>query len=302
MDLTDPQQLHGYTYGNNNPVALADPSGLAYEECSTGQYTCRIGGGGGVIDVTPNPDWDGDGSGGGGGGGGDQTDGGSADNAGDPGPATDGPTAEEIARAKAIQDKTVMDVAVELGFEAIKDIIGYNDLMGCVNDRDAWACTNLVVGLVPWGKVFAVVKVVTAIVVGAIAFYKAYKGAKAVLKVAKAARAARVARDTQRSAALARFENAAQTRAEPNATVRDLKSLTEGNASEGPKARSAASRSDEELLDSVFQPKDGVHMSKYPGSNELGDGNHRRNELMRRADDPGSSITWETPIYIRETS
>ncbi|MCX4674732.1 polymorphic toxin-type HINT domain-containing protein [Streptomyces sp. NBC_01433] len=28
MDLTDPQQAHGYTYANNNPVAFSDPSGL----------------------------------------------------------------------------------------------------------------------------------------------------------------------------------------------------------------------------------------------------------------------------------
>ncbi|MGY4739514.1 polymorphic toxin-type HINT domain-containing protein [Streptomyces sp. ATMOS53] len=28
MDLTDPQQAHGYTYASNNPVALSDPSGL----------------------------------------------------------------------------------------------------------------------------------------------------------------------------------------------------------------------------------------------------------------------------------
>ncbi|WP_189765810.1 polymorphic toxin type 43 domain-containing protein [Streptomyces xanthochromogenes] len=28
MDLKDPQQAHGYTYGNNNPLAYADPTGL----------------------------------------------------------------------------------------------------------------------------------------------------------------------------------------------------------------------------------------------------------------------------------
>ncbi|MFJ6570663.1 polymorphic toxin-type HINT domain-containing protein [Streptomyces sp. NPDC091292] len=28
MDLTDPQQSHGYTYANNNPVTLSDPTGL----------------------------------------------------------------------------------------------------------------------------------------------------------------------------------------------------------------------------------------------------------------------------------
>lgn len=28
LDLSDPQQMHGYTYGNNNPVVYADPTGL----------------------------------------------------------------------------------------------------------------------------------------------------------------------------------------------------------------------------------------------------------------------------------
>ncbi|MGI5146327.1 polymorphic toxin-type HINT domain-containing protein [Plantactinospora sp. CA-294935] len=28
MDLTDPQQIHGYTYANNNPITLSDPDGL----------------------------------------------------------------------------------------------------------------------------------------------------------------------------------------------------------------------------------------------------------------------------------
>ncbi|WP_412078178.1 polymorphic toxin-type HINT domain-containing protein [Streptomyces xanthophaeus] len=32
MDLTDPQQLHGYTYSNSNPFTYSDPSGLRYYE------------------------------------------------------------------------------------------------------------------------------------------------------------------------------------------------------------------------------------------------------------------------------
>ncbi|MFD0443250.1 RHS repeat-associated core domain-containing protein [Streptomyces indonesiensis] len=28
MDLTDPQQIHGYSYGNNNPATYSDPNGL----------------------------------------------------------------------------------------------------------------------------------------------------------------------------------------------------------------------------------------------------------------------------------
>ncbi|MER7759869.1 polymorphic toxin-type HINT domain-containing protein [Streptomyces sp. NPDC097619] len=33
LDLADPQQSHGYTYGNNNPVSMADPEGLAPDDC-----------------------------------------------------------------------------------------------------------------------------------------------------------------------------------------------------------------------------------------------------------------------------
>ncbi|EHR62585.1 RHS repeat-associated core domain-containing protein [Saccharomonospora cyanea] len=30
MDLTDPQQMHGYTYSNNSPITYSDPSGLFF--------------------------------------------------------------------------------------------------------------------------------------------------------------------------------------------------------------------------------------------------------------------------------
>ncbi|WP_079100748.1 polymorphic toxin-type HINT domain-containing protein [Streptomyces sp. Root55] len=34
MDLTNPQQINGYTYGNNNPLTFSDPSGLYCDGCS----------------------------------------------------------------------------------------------------------------------------------------------------------------------------------------------------------------------------------------------------------------------------
>ncbi|MFB7900516.1 RHS repeat domain-containing protein, partial [Streptomyces xiamenensis] len=36
MDLTDPQQIHGYAYGNNNPLAFSDPTGLLSSSCPGG--------------------------------------------------------------------------------------------------------------------------------------------------------------------------------------------------------------------------------------------------------------------------
>ncbi|SDN04401.1 HYD1 signature containing ADP-ribosyltransferase family protein [Allokutzneria albata] len=33
MDLTDPQQMHGYAYANNSPITLSDPTGLLAQMC-----------------------------------------------------------------------------------------------------------------------------------------------------------------------------------------------------------------------------------------------------------------------------
>ncbi|WP_189129998.1 polymorphic toxin-type HINT domain-containing protein [Wenjunlia tyrosinilytica] len=42
MDLSDPQQINGYTYGNNNPLSFSDPSGMMFPECS-GSWVCKDG-------------------------------------------------------------------------------------------------------------------------------------------------------------------------------------------------------------------------------------------------------------------
>ncbi|MDW6064395.1 RHS repeat-associated core domain-containing protein [Streptomyces sp. FXJ1.4098] len=37
MDLTDPQQINGYTYANNTPVTMSDPTGTCPEEACQGR-------------------------------------------------------------------------------------------------------------------------------------------------------------------------------------------------------------------------------------------------------------------------
>ncbi|WDV31034.1 RHS repeat-associated core domain-containing protein [Streptomyces sp. AD16] len=44
LDLTDTQQIHGYTYANNSPITFSDPSGLRPEgACGGSSSQCNGG-------------------------------------------------------------------------------------------------------------------------------------------------------------------------------------------------------------------------------------------------------------------
>jgi hypothetical protein len=47
-------------------------------------------------------------------------------------------------------NKSITDVALELGWAALKDFVGWNDLMGCL-DADVAGCAVLPVGILPVG-------------------------------------------------------------------------------------------------------------------------------------------------------
>jgi RHS repeat-associated protein len=197
MDLSDPQQIHGYSYANNNPVTLSDPTGLcpgggvmldgAFCDLGNGwQQVKAIDTGGATTETvfvqgqsptqagmqataamvrSPGPG----------------ITGGSASNAGNPGAATSGPTQAEIAaKAREVMNKSITDVAIELGWEALKDFVGWNDLMGCL-DKDIGSCAMLAIGILPVGKGLKAVKALGKIIDGAISFYKQQKSARKIL-------------------------------------------------------------------------------------------------------------------------
>jgi hypothetical protein len=82
----------------------------------------------------------------------------------------------------------------------------------------------------------------------------------------------------------------------PNAVVRDLIDLAAGNPALFWKVPLARCKTDAQLLTSVLHPQTGAYISVTHGI--VREGNHRRFELVRRASDPNSSITWDTSIFI----
>ncbi|MFE3947496.1 hypothetical protein ACFXPV_37415 [Streptomyces sp. NPDC059118] len=85
-----------------------------------------------------------------------------------------------------------------------------------------------------------------------------------------------------------------------NAVVADLENIGRGNGVIGYKDVNAKLRPDGDLINSVFAPRDGQYISTHvdnPGV--IGQGNHRAEELLKRAKDPhNQNIEMTTPIFI----
>mgnify|MGYP001952389295 CR=1 FL=1 len=206
--------ISSYAYVNNNPLAHTDPTGA--------MLAADGGGGGGSISPTPEPD---------------------------PGPSPEdvnGPSPEELAKAQQIQSKSWVDVIIEAGGQVLMEFLGINDLLSCLNG-DLVGCVSLVVGMLPWGKIFKAKKIAEAIYragKAVVTFAKELKWARAIIKGAKdAARAAkeaaaRAAREAAKKAAAARAaakEAAERAAAKAKAARSKAKKTGGGNAKDAPR-------------------------------------------------------------------
>lgn len=100
-----------------------------------------------------------------------------------------GPSQEEVEEAEQTLAKTVTDVALEVGWDLLKDFVGWNDLMGCM-DADIASCAMLAIGITPWGKGLKAIKALGKVVDAGVALFKRQKAARKTIADAKAAEAA----------------------------------------------------------------------------------------------------------------
>ncbi|MEU3649890.1 RHS repeat-associated core domain-containing protein [Lentzea sp. NPDC034063] len=124
-----------------------------------------------------------------------------------------GPSPEDVAKAQQLQSKSVLDVILEAGGQILMEFLGINDIMNCLKG-DLGACVSMVVGALPWGKIFKAPKIIGAIFKAGkavVTFFQELKWARAIIQGAE--KAAEAARAAAAAAAKAAAEKAARARA-----------------------------------------------------------------------------------------
>ncbi|WP_242504425.1 polymorphic toxin-type HINT domain-containing protein [Promicromonospora panici] len=176
-----------YAYAGNNPLVYTDPTGEMEEAGPTG--------------------------------------GGTSSNPNDPGVEVEGPSAEDVAKAQQLESKSMLDVILEAGGQVLMEFLGITDLMDCL-DGDLGACVMLVVGALPWGKIFKAAKIGEAIYKAGKAvmtFSSELKWAKQILSGAKKAKqAAEAAKAAAAKAAREAAAKAAKAKAAADAKIKKL--------------------------------------------------------------------------------
>lgn len=127
--------------------------------------------------------------------------------------ATTGPSPEDLAKANQLQSKSTLDVILEAGGQILMEFLGINDILNCLKG-DLVACVSMVVGALPWGKIFKAKKIGEAIFragKAVVTFFQELKWAKAIIKGAEDA--AKAAKEAAAAAAKAAAEKAAAARA-----------------------------------------------------------------------------------------
>ncbi|MFI5932014.1 RHS repeat-associated core domain-containing protein [Actinoplanes sp. NPDC051494] len=127
--------------------------------------------------------------------------------------AAQGPSPEDLAKANQLQSKSTLDVILEAGGQILMEFLGINDIINCLKG-DLVACVSMIVGALPWGKIFKAKKIAEAIFKAGkavVTFFQELKWARAIIKGAEDA--AKAAKQAAAAAAKAAADKAAAAKA-----------------------------------------------------------------------------------------
>ncbi|MBB5873446.1 RHS repeat-associated protein [Allocatelliglobosispora scoriae] len=84
-------------------------------------------------------------------------------------------TKAALEEAYKAANKSFLDILLDVGVGFLLDMIGWTDIVDCFTKGDLWACGQMILGIIPWGKVFKMGKAILKAVDTAFSAYKAWR-------------------------------------------------------------------------------------------------------------------------------
>jgi RHS repeat-associated protein len=167
-----------------------------------------------------------------------------------------GPSPEDVTKAQQLQSKSVLDIILEAGGQILMEFLGINDLMSCLKGN-LGSCVMLVVGSLPWGKIFKAKKIGEAIFragKAVVTFLKELDWARAIIRgaeraaeAAKAAAALAARQAAQKAAAAKAAAEAAAKKAAERAAARAKAAAAKAKAATKKSSKKAEDATDDAL-------------------------------------------------------
>ncbi|MBB5872535.1 RHS repeat-associated protein [Allocatelliglobosispora scoriae] len=84
-------------------------------------------------------------------------------------------TKAALEEANKAKNKSFMDILIDVGVGFLLDMLGVNDIIDCFTKGSIAACAQMVIGFIPWGKVFKMAKTIFKAIDTAFSAYKAWR-------------------------------------------------------------------------------------------------------------------------------
>ncbi|WP_344267014.1 RHS repeat-associated core domain-containing protein, partial [Streptomyces sodiiphilus] len=150
----------------------------------------------------------------------------------------------QVAQARANANKSLTSVILGAAWNVLAEFIGINDAIRCFGG-DLWSCASLILGAIPWTKLYklgAVAKAVDRTIDAVRAWQRAKRAAQVVLSRAKAAERSALNAKKRQIAAAKKAAQAKKAKAAAKANTTSNRAVTASKKTGNPTQKKAAAK------------------------------------------------------------